>query len=68
MENIVKHNIEKEHKKFQFVEVIPFNDNLKLSLKSSWICSYIQARLHDILSVHLFQVEALTLFVRSFEE
>ena len=28
--------------KSQFVELIPFNDNLKLSIKGSWICSHIQ--------------------------
>lgn len=51
----------------QLVEVIPFNDDLMLSLKSMWICSRI--RTLDILGVHIlgvhsFHVEAVTLLVK----
>ena len=35
--------------------LILFNDNLMLSLNSSWICSYIRSQLLDILSVHSLQ-------------
>ena len=47
--------------KSQFVEVISFDDNLILSLKSMWICLHIQTRLPDILSVYPFHVEIITL-------
>ena len=47
--------------KFQFVLVIPFNDNLILSLKSMWICSHIRTKLLDILSVHSFHAECVVL-------
>jgi len=49
----------------QFVEVIPFNDNLMLSLKSMWIYSHIQTQLLDILGVHSIHVEAVALLTRS---
>lgn len=48
----------------QFVEVIPFNDNLMLSLKSMWIYSHIQTQLLDILGVHSIHVEAVALLTR----
>lgn len=47
--------------KSQFVEVISFNDNHILSLKSMWICLHIQTRLPDILSEHSFQLEYVSL-------
>ena len=47
----------------QLVEVIPFNDNLMLLLKSVWICSHI--RTLDILGVHSFHVEGVTLLIRA---
>ena len=49
----------------QFVEVIPFNDNLMLSLKSMWIYSHIQTQLLDILGVHSIHVEAGALIPRN---
>ena len=51
--------------KFQFVQVIPFNDNLILSLKSMWICSHIRTQLLDILSVHSFHVETVVLLSKN---
>lgn len=51
--------------KSQFVGVIPFNDNLMLSLKSMWIYSHIQTQLLDILSVHSINVEAVALIPRN---
>ena len=49
----------------QFVEALPFNDNLMLSLKGMWICSHIRTQLLDILGVHSFHTEAVTLLVKS---
>ena len=51
----------KDSYKSQFVEVIPFNDNLMLSLKGMRICSHIRTQLLEILSVHSFHVECVVL-------
>ena len=47
--------------RFQFAKLIPFNDNLILSLKSMWICSHIRTQLLDILGVDSFHVETVCL-------
>jgi len=51
--------------KSQFVEVISFNDNLILSLKSMSVCFHIQTRLADILSVHSIHVESVVLLTKA---
>ena len=43
---------------------IPFNDNLKLSLKGLLIYSHIRTQLLDILSVHSFHVECVMVLSR----
>ena len=44
---------------------IPFNDNLKLSLKGLLIYSRIRTQLLDILSVHSFHVECVMVLSRA---
>ena len=48
----------------RFIEVIPFNDNIMLSLKGMWICSHIRTQLLDILDVRSFHVECVVLMSR----
>lgn len=43
---------------------IPFNDNLKLSLKGLLIYSHIRTQLLDILGVHSFHVECVVVLSR----
>ena len=50
--------------KSQFVEVIPFNDNLMISLKGLKICFNIQTRLHGILSIRSFHTESVVVMER----
>ena len=45
----------------QFVEVISFNDNLMVLLKGPWIYFHIRKGQEDILSIHSFHVEVITL-------
>ena len=63
MRNCQKRNPRKlnETKKLQFAEVIPFNDNLKLSLNSLVDMFPHTTQLLDILGVHSFHVESVVL-------
>jgi len=51
--------------KSQFVGVIPFNDNLKLSLNSLVNMFPHTTQILDILGVHSFHVECVALLVKA---